>query len=437
MNPIQKIIWYYKTHGLFAVLQRAARKLVRLPGHQGSVINPDDLEKTANQAVNNDSSASSVWDGRFPALRPLPIYTSPATRSRLTMVTDSLSQGSLFGGVGTALILAARIAEKRGMDLRIVTRTQKPTRSSLDHVLQCNGIKLKHSVDFKHLEIGDDRGALEVSDGDYFLTTSWWTTKSVLGSIDESKIIYLLQEDERMFYPHGDDWILCNEVLGNQRIKFIVNTELLKQHLQGSGLPHLRRQGVSFEPAFPEAIFYKDQNDRERRTLFFYARPNNLRNLYYRGIEVLDAAVTQGIISEDDWEIVFAGSEARPLLLGGLIKPRNVGLMSWADYAKLVRSVDVGICLMATPHPSYPPLDLAASGAVVLTNSFGLKDDLSSYSRNILCENSSVNGLLCGLKKAIALANDKEQRNHNYETSAINRSWASALESAVDFVGSN
>jgi O-antigen biosynthesis protein len=436
MNSTQKIIWYYKTHGLFALIKRAMRKLVGLPGHQ-SAVSPDRLGTPAAQAVDNHPTAAEVWNSRFPALRPLPIYASPASRSRLTMVTDSLSPGSLFGGVGTALILSARIAEKHGMELRIVTRTQKPARSSLDHVLQCNGIKLQRSVDFKHLEIGDDRGALEVSDGDYFLTTSWWTTKSVLGSVDPGRIIYLLQEDERMFYPHGDDWILCNEVLGEERIKFIVNTELLKRHLQDSGLPHLRRQGVSFEPAFPEAIFHKDEVDRDRRTLFFYARPNNLRNLYYRGIEVLDAAVTQGIISENDWDIVFAGSESEPVLLGGMIKPRNVGLMSWADYARIVRSVDVGICLMATPHPSYPPLDLAASGAVVLTNSFGLKDDLSSYSRNILCESPSVDGLLHGLKKAIALSNDREQRYHNYATSAINRSWAAALEAAVDFAGSN
>ena len=35
---------------------------------------------------------------------------------------------------------------------------------------------------------------------------------------------------------------------------------------------------------------------------------------------------------------------------------------------------------MATPHPSYPPLDLASSGVVVLTNSWPGKPDLSKYS---------------------------------------------------------
>ena len=56
--------------------------------------------------------------------------------------------------------------------------------------------------------------------------------------------------------------------------------------------------------------------------------------------------------------------------------------------------MDAALVLMDTPHPSYPPYDLAAVGAAVLTNSHGIKTDLSDISDNIIVAPSSVDGLL-------------------------------------------
>jgi O-antigen biosynthesis protein len=42
----------------------------------------------------------------------------------------------------------------------------------------------------------------------------------------------------------------------------------------------------------------------------------------------------------------------------------------------------VGISLMLSPHPSYPPLEMAHSGLLTITNSYGDKD-LSSWHENI------------------------------------------------------
>ena len=51
-----------------------------------------------------------------------------------------------------------------------------------------------------------------------------------------------------------------------------------------------------------------------------------------------------------------------------------------------MRQSDILLSLMLSPHPSYAPLEMAACGGVVVTNSFGCKtqDHLAGYSPNIL-----------------------------------------------------
>src|SRR5262249_46344437 len=98
-----------------------------------------------------------------------------------------------------------------------------------------------------------------------------------------------------------------------------------------------------------------------------------------------------------------------------------------------VRSAHVGMGLIYSPHPSYPPLDLAASGAVVVTNTFeSSKLDLSDYSRNILCVRPTVEGLTRGIAAAVRLAADDETRAANLVSSGIGRDWAATFYPVVD-----
>jgi hypothetical protein len=93
--------------------------------------------------------------------------------------------------------------------------------------------------------------------------------------------------------------------------------------------------------------------------------------------------------------------------------------------------MDVGLSLMYTPHPSYPPLDLAASGAVVVTNRYGVKEDLTRYSENILCAELQVDALVDRLRDAVRLVGDEETRTQNYLRSRIQRRWDVALRDCV------
>ena len=60
---------------------------------------------------------------RFPhVFSQFPVFPSPDRERRVTTLTDSISSGVLFGGVGTAIVIAVLLAQKLGARFRIATR---------------------------------------------------------------------------------------------------------------------------------------------------------------------------------------------------------------------------------------------------------------------------------------------------------------------------
>ncbi|MBU3739736.1 MAG: glycosyltransferase family 4 protein [Rhodoferax sp.] len=379
-------------------------------------------------------SARELAARQAPACAALRLFTIPsASPGRISMVTDSINRGSLYGGVGTAIILAALLAQARGERLRIITRTERASPAGLATVLGTYGIALDHDIELAHAPFHDTVHEIDRFPGELFLTTSWWTTAATLGAVEPSAVVYLLQEDERMFYAHGDEHLRCARVLARDDIRFVINTRLLYDHLLASGLGQLAQCGRWFEPAFPSSVFHPaEPAPGSRRRLFFYARPNNQRNLFHFGLEVLEAAIARGIIDLQTWDLVLVGKDIPRLRFDeGRYTPELLENLSWTDYAGLVGRTDLGLCLMYTPHPSYPPLDLAASGAVVVTNTFGNKQDLSGYSPNILCAPPSLEPMLAALTQGLALAQDRAQRQANHRASGLGRDWRLALSGVV------
>jgi hypothetical protein len=386
-------------------------------------------------ALGDEMSLHEALQIRYRELLPLRTFLIPKASPRLTMVTDSINARSLYGGVGTALILSTLLAERTHGSLRILTRAEPADPASLKRILAVNGIEWHGEVEFLYARPNDERD-ISVSKDDLFLTTSWWGTRSVLGSVSPERIVYLLQEDERMFYPFGDDRLRCEETLLSPDIRFLVNSRLLFEHLTTGldALPNVRQNGMFFEPAFPDSHYYPATIHRppgSKRNFLFYARPRNERNLYWRGLEVIGAAIEDGILSPEDWNFYFVGRSIKAITLPRNINPQMFQDLSWLEYAALVRDIDLGLCLMDTPHPSYPPLDLAASGAVVVTNTRGVKTSLECYSENILTAAPSVEGLRIAIEAGARLACDEELRFANYSRNRFLRSWRTALEPVI------
>lgn len=376
-------------------------------------------------------SAAELQAGAFANLAPLAVRRATGAPPMLTVVTDTVAPGYLFGGVGTAMLLAASLAAASGRGLRIVTRSHPPEAEPVRRLLALQGVRHDGPIE---LGFSPHPGSdpVPLGDDDLVLTTSWWSTAAALPGVPADRIVYLLQEDERMFYAGGDQQLLCDETLGDDRIRYVVNTGLLLDHFRATGTRGPAARGVAFEPAFPDLIYHPEPHDGRRR-LLFYARPGHPRNLFLRGLAALEAAIGDGLFPAAEWDIHLVGVGIPPVRLDGRMVHYH-DTVPWADYAALVRGCDLGLSLMSTPHPSYPPLDMAASGAVVVTNRYGTKQSLSAYSDNILAVPLATGSLVEGLRHGAVLAADRPRRERQHAESRLLRSWAASFAPILDQV---
>lgn len=427
---------YWRAFGTRALIGELQRRLSTPvpPGMLPTAVPPSDAPPAPRGAA---QPAQAMINARFGNSAPLSVFTVPRTgRPRISIVTDSINKGSLFGGVGTSMILAALLVQQRGARLRVVTRTEPAQTANLHSVLSLYGLAIDDEVEFAFAHVHAPQAAVNVFPDELFITTSWWTTESTLAAIAPSRILYVLQEDERMFYPAGDDQLRCMRTLAHDGVHVVVNTQGLLEHLIASGLPHLARRARSFEPAFPPAVYRPQPRvEGQRRRLMFYARPNHLRNLFYFGLEVIDQAVAQGVIDTGAWEILFVGAHIPSVALCDGSTPMCHEHLSWTDYAALAGTIDVAFSLMYTPHPSYPPLDLAASGAVVVSNRHGNKQDLSQFCENILLADLNLPSMLATLRQALALACDDNERRRRFEARRMPTDWTTTLTPVVRHFG--
>ena len=76
---------------------------------------------------------------------------------------------------------------------------------------------------------------------------------------------------------------------------------------------------------------------------------------------------------------------------------------------------------------------MLSSGAVVLTNCFANKRDLS-YSDNLILKDLNLSEMVSGIDEAIKLAQNSEKRRLNYENNKICTDWAEAFEDILNIM---
>lgn len=416
---------------IYEALTRRFRSLTAVL-QPATAIAPADHHPTIESAsLPVTKSIGEILSTMWIELSPINFRTSDTLKTRITIITDSVSKGSLFGGVATAIIYASLWAIKHNAQIRLITRTEEADESALRSIIKLNEIDYSRPIEclFYPYDLNDE---LIIGHDEAILTTSWWTTQTAINSGMESQITYLLQEDERMFYPLNDQYLMAHETMANERIKFVVNSQYLYQHLISDGFSNLKTNGTFFEPSFNKRYYYCDGPQRkEQHQFFFYARPFHARNAYNHGLKIISKAIEHGIFSPDEWVFNFVGKHVPNMSLGD-IELRIHDDITWEEYAKLIRTIDLGLCLMITPHTSYPPLDIAASGGVVVTNEWGSKTKISEkYSANIISGSLDETSMLAALTQGVALAKSYKTRHQNYCDNRITTCWNDALDSIL------
>ena len=247
------------------------------------------------------------------------------------------------------------------------------------------------------------------------------------------RFFYIIQEVETFFYNYGGERMLCEQVMNNPNIDFIINSGYLNKYFETHD-PQIVENGCYFEPAFPVQLYSKKEfKAKDRYKLFFYSRPNNPRNLYTVGVEMLKKAVEKGIIDTNEWDVYCVGQNSPVITFSNGAKSQNLGQLSWTEYAQFLADVDLGLCLMYTPHPSYPPFDVASSGGVVLSNKM-LNKTSFDMCKNVILADLDEESFMKSFKEAVALAKNIQMREKNYVENTIPRDWHHTLENTISYM---
>ena len=395
--------------------------------HKGffNIIYIDDLKNTG---IRGDFDTMATH-----RTEPLTSYKSKKSIKRINLVTDSINANLLLGGVATALIVATEFANQYDYALRIITREATIDSKPYKFILKANNIRECKETSYVS-DFENEQFILDVTDNDIFFATSWWSAQAIKRTTVRKRFFYIIQEVETFFYPHGIDHFLCSQIMKDENIDFIINSHYLYDYFKENE-PNIVKNGISFEPAFSNSILYRENFEKKgKHKLFFYARPNNPRNLYPYGLYLIKQAIKSGLFPEEQWEIYFAGSEIPNIQTDIKSRIQYKGQMSWDEYAEFLREIDLAISLMYTPHPSYPPYDVACSGGIVVSNKCLNKTSMEEC-QNIILSDLAEDIFMKNLKRGIALASNLKLRKENYYNSKIKRDWHESLQYVMEYMG--
>src|SRR5918996_4111020 len=380
-------------------------------------------------------------------VEPLRLDVRDGAPPRVKLLLPTIELKHLFGGYITKFNLARKLAEQ-GLRARIVTVDPTPPlpRSWRSEVESYAG--LEGMFDTVEVAFGRDHDApLEVSPNDAFIATTWWTAhiaNAALRSVNRERFLYLIQEYEPFTFPMGSAAALAR---GSYELPHtaLFSTELLREWFARHGIGVFAEgeaagecDSVSFENAITPVGPVSAQELRRPgpARLLFYARPEEhaTRNLFEVGAMALDEAIASGHL--EGWELAGVGAvELRastlPLRRAGAsltLIPRS----AQADYASLLRSFDVGLALMYTPHPSLVPIEMSAAGMSTVTNTFENKDAaaLASVSANLIPAEPTVEGVAAALLEAQERSTRLDDRATGSRVAWPN-SWEEALDARV------
>jgi O-antigen biosynthesis protein len=310
---------------------------------------------------------------------------------RINLVILGIRKQAIFGGADTALrffkAMQAHFPRARIIVLKEDEKDLEPAAWG-DWVLESQQPEADRTIAFMR----EDGFEAAIEPGDLFIATHWLTAYFVqrlqrrLADAGRPALpyIYLIQDFEPGFYPWSGRYLVASgtySAAAKQAIA-VFNTKLLQQFVEHSGYRFATEH--IFEPRLNPGLAKHQPRLAEhakRRLLLVYGRPGTARNAFDLVLETL-LVWAKRYPNASKWELLSLGEQHRDLPLGQGMVLRSNGKSSLDGYATRLLDASVGLSLMVSPHPSYPPLEMAEFGVRVVTNNFANKD-LSHYSRNI------------------------------------------------------
>ena len=339
-----------------------------------------------------------------------PVVTSE-TDPAIVILVPTLNPTEIFAGIATALDIGLGLAA-RGRCVRFIATDMplvNPTASRLFLTRRLAPEAIESGAANRiELQCGVLGRGLSLNPDDRFLATAWWSAHIARHLIDEyslneTRFWYLIQDFEPNFYPWGPEFA---DAMASYELGFepIFNTTLLRDHFAAQGFAFATADALAFHPSidiarYADASRNPIPSESGARRLALYGRPEVPRNMFATAIEALGLFIRERGLGPNDIAPVSIGLRHDPVKLPGGVVLESMGKLAWEDYPPYLLGTDLGLSLMYSPHPSHPPIEMAASGVRVVANHFGSKD-LSALSPAILSTAATGPALADALSRA-------------------------------------
>ncbi len=353
-----------------------------------------------------DKPISFIQSSSIPELTPINVTSSKYNFRRINLLVPSVYVSDVFGGIHTALFFLKEFERYlRDTDVRfriIVTDSSySPKSNIIEEVSNYRLVSLNEDSDAKYqlCFAGDRMGKqLHITPNDVFIATAWWTAylakqivKMQYMLFQKYKpLIYLIQDYEPGFYNWSSRYVLAESTYKNDiPIIAVVNSKELSDFLEKKGYMFYRK--FFFKPKLN--IHLKKYIDRvnhsaRKNRILIYGRPSVARNAFELIIDALKLFCYEEISKHFDF--ISLGEKHEDIMLPNGQVLVSKGKVSLEEYAKYLLESKIGISLMISPHPSYPPIEMACFGLHVITNKFECKDLSLDYPNIISIEENSL-----------------------------------------------
>lgn len=330
-------------------------------------------------------------------ITPIIVKKSKLDFERINILVPSINKEHFYGGVSTALRIFDEIIKKTNKDtkVRMILTDAMPNKEAINKFGKYKLVSCDDDIDAKYqlLPVNNKyQRNIFITENDKFIATAWWTAYSSqeiicqqlkLYNQDYHKMVYIIQDFEPGFYNWSSHFVLAQSTYRSEIPTIAVfNSSLLKSFFNDRDYRFFKE--YCFEPKMNEKLkrHLGLKNIRKKKQILIYGRPSVDRNSFSLIIEALKILVCK-LPDINEWILYSVGESHSDVALGNGVVIRSIGKLSLDDYASILQESAIGISLMISPHPSYPPLEMAHFGVLTITNSFANKD-LSKWHQNII-----------------------------------------------------
>lgn len=331
---------------------------------------------------------------QFNLKKIVPMADENCTSMRLNVLLPSLSASGAFGGLATQVTLPIQMFShglaQKGWKLRFISLKSV---GDSDNLAKNRIIKHNLNPDIVSFHFLDGNNQVPISANDVFLGSLWFCHLWALPLLEfqfqcfggpKRPYISLIQDYEPNFHPWSSAFMLARGAYDSDWPKRVIfNSSELAEYYKRQG--HKFQRSAIFEPVLNNSLretLQAGTAQKKERRILFYGRPDDRRNCFYLGRRALEIW-SERYEDSSSWKVISVGAKHPPFPLANGASIEVLGKLPLEQYIDQLQRAAVGLSLMASPHPSYPPLEMAHFGALTISNSFDCKS-ISAWHENLI-----------------------------------------------------